>query len=164
MGLPSDGGGIGITDDFAGLMGPALFREHAVSAWQRYYDALRAERRSLHSELLTVGHLVHLDALHLDWLNLGEDQFVTPRDVRRATMAPLTWNVKTTTMRWGTPETIRQEYLSAVADGAPAMMTDLCARGVPDANIRAFMAVAAEHGPCRQPRRPRPDAGCQPPA
>ena len=57
------------------------------------------------------------------------------------------WHVKTATVGHGTPEQVRQEYLHAVAQGAPAVLTELCARNMRFENIGAFIEIARQHGP-----------------
>ena len=66
-----------------------------------------------HSELLRPGHLRCLDGIGLHYLNLGENQYLTPHEVLENTRVPFAWNVKTATMAQGTPDMIRDEFLAA---------------------------------------------------
>ena len=148
---PLTGTDIAIHDDFAGLMGPNHYRQFAVPCYQRIYEAFSPKRRLFHSELLREGHLRYLGEMRVDYLNLGENQYMRPRDVSKVTDVPFEWHVKTATVRDGTPEMIRKEYDDAVADGAPAMLTELCAREIPFENIHAFIRAAGRHGPFVSP-------------
>lgn len=138
-------GGIGLCDDFAGLISPEMFPEFVLPYWRQIYDAFGERPRSLHTELLRRDHLPLFSDLGLTHLNLGEDQYLTVRDVVESTDIPFSWNIRTVDhMLQGTPETIRRAYLQAVEEGAPAMTVDLCARGIPPANIQAYVEVARE--------------------
>jgi len=146
-GQPLQGGAVAVGDDFAGLMSPRLFEEFAVPCYMRIYEAFKADIRLHHTELVRPAHLRYLSAMQVDYLNLGEDQYLTPRDVAAATDVPFEWHVKTATVAHGTPEMVRSEYVDAIRDGAPAMITELCARRMPFDNIRAFIDIAQHHGP-----------------
>ena len=139
-------GGIAIHDDFAGLISPAMFPEFVIQYWRRIYEAFGEGPRPWHSELLRREHIPLLDGLGITHINFGEDQYIDVRDVVETTKLPFSWNVRTVKhMLQGTPKTVREAYLEAVADGAPEMVTDLCARGIPPENIRAFVEVAREN-------------------
>jgi hypothetical protein len=132
-------------------MGPAHFGEFAVPCYKRIYDAFKPELRLFHSELLRPAHLRYLEEMRIDYLNLGENQYMGPADVRAATAVPFEWHVKTATVAHGTPAMVGSEYEEAVENGAPAMLTELCARNVPFENIHAFIDAARKHGPAIAP-------------
>jgi hypothetical protein len=139
-------GGMSIHDDFAALISPAMFPEFVIPYWKQVYEAFGVGPRPWHSELLRREHLPLLAELCLTHLNFGEDQYLTVTDVVETTDVPFEWNVRTVKhMLQGTPGTIRRAYEEAIADGAPKMTTDLCARGIPPDNIRAYIEVAREH-------------------
>ena len=149
--------GVGICDDFAGLISPAMFPDFVLPYWETIYNAFGPAPRSLHSELLRKDHLALLDEIGLTHVNFGEDQYLTVRDVVSATKIPFSWNVRTIEhMLRGTPETVRRAFMEAVRDGATELTTDLCARGIPLENIRAFVEVArkTERGPVMVPAGP----------
>lgn len=148
QGLPLRGGDVAIADDYAGLMSPAMYGEFVVPCYQQFYEAFGADRRLHHSELLRPGHLPYLvDELGVNILNFGENQYISPSEVLEVIDVPFEWHVKTKTMLTGTPKTVRREYEKAIAEGAPAMITELCARGIPEENIRAYIETAKEYGP-----------------
>ncbi len=151
QGQPLEGQDVHLGDDFAGLMGPAHFAEFAVPCYQRIYEAFKPARRLFHSELLRPGHLHCLADMHIDYLNLGENQYMTPSVVRTHTNVPFEWHVKTATVATGTPETVRAEFTAVLNDGAPGIVTELCARRIPSENIRAFVEIARRHGPIIEP-------------
>lgn len=144
---PLSGGSLAIHDDFAGLMGPAHFQQFAVPCYQRIYAAFAPRLRLFHSELLRQGHLECLPEMKIDFLNLGENQYLRPSEVAAVTDVPFEWHVKTATVRDGTPALVEQEYVAAVTDGAPAVLTELCARKIPFGNIHAYVRTAQERGP-----------------
>ena len=151
QGEPLYGGDVSISDDFAGLMSPDHFGEFVVPCYQRFFEVLNAGRRFLHSELLRSGHLGWLSEMHLNCLNLGENQYLKPSDVIKNTRVPFDWHVKTSTLAQGTPAMVREEYIAALEDGAVAMVAELAARRIPKENIQAFVEVARAFGPSVEP-------------
>ncbi len=147
QGLPETGGGVGIADDFAGLISPQMWPEFVVPYYRHIYEGLNATSRSHHSELLRAGHLRFLLELGVTSFDPGQDQYLTARTIReRVPGLRFTWNLFTVRdMREGTPATIKRLYREAVKDGAPAVMAELC-RGTPADNVRAFLDVAQELG------------------
>jgi uroporphyrinogen-III decarboxylase len=141
----SQAGSVGIADDHAGNLSPAMWPELVLPYYQRIYGQLNATRRSMHTELVRRRHLPLLRELHLDHLNFGENQYITVRDVVEALNVPFDWHIKTVPeMLQGTPEQIRTSYRQAVLDGAPEMVCELTV-GTPPENVRAFIEVAQEH-------------------
>jgi uroporphyrinogen-III decarboxylase len=145
QGAPETGGGVGIADDFAGLIGPAMWPEFVAPYYRRIYEGLGAASRSHHSELLRPGHLRYLLDLGVTSFDPGQDQYLTVKSIQE--VAPglrFTWNLFTVRdMKEGTPASIKELYRQAVRDGARSVMGELC-RGTPEANIRAFIEVARE--------------------
>jgi uroporphyrinogen-III decarboxylase len=138
-------GGVGIADDHAGNISPAMWPEFVIPHYERIYVELEATRRSMHTELVRREHLPLLAQLELDHLNFGENQYLTVRDVVEELDVPFDWHVKTISeMLQGTPGQIQAAYRQAVADGAPEMSAELTV-GTPAANIRAYIEVAQEY-------------------
>lgn len=148
---PLRGEPVAIHDDFAGLMGPDLYAEFAIPCYQKIYHAFDPSLRLFHSELLRPGHLEKLEPLSIDFLNLGENQYMRPSVVKSATDISFEWHVKTATLGQGTPEMVKSEFEFYVNDGAPAMLTELCARNIPFENIHTYIETAEEHGPFVSP-------------
>jgi len=150
-GDPLDGG-IGICDDFAGLISPRMWPEFVVPYYRRIYEAFAAPEggadtagRGHHSELLRREHLPFLVELGITHYDPGQDQYLTLGDILSAIDIPVSWNLFTVRdMLQGTPESIRRAYRRAVEEGASEVMAELC-RGTPPDNVRAFVAVAREH-------------------
>ena len=139
------GGGVGIADDHAGNLSPAMWPEYVLPYYEQIYEQLGATRRSMHTELVRTGHLPLLKGLNLDHINYGENQYLGVRDVIEGLGVPFDWHIKTVPeMLQGTPAQIQVAYRRAVADGAPEMVCELTA-GTPAENIRAFMEVAQEY-------------------
>jgi uroporphyrinogen-III decarboxylase len=139
-------GGVGIADDHAGNLSPAMWPTFVLPFYERIYVELGATRRSMHTELVRRAHLPLLRELGLDHINYGENQYLGVRDVVELLDVPFDWHVKTVPeMLQGTPEQIQAIYRQAVADGAPEMVCELTV-GTPVENIRAFIEVAQEYG------------------
>lgn len=137
---------VGLCDDFAGCISPRLWPTFVLPYWERLYAALGTGRRYLHSELLHPGHLRFLKELDIAEYDPGTDQYLTVKGILQETDVPFTWNLfGSRDMMQGTPESIQAQYRQAVADGAPKMTAELC-RGTPEANVRAYLAVARELG------------------
>lgn len=139
-------GPVGIADDMAGTISPAMWPEFVIPYWTRIYQALGSGHRSLHSELLRPAHLALLLQLELDSLDPGNDQYLTVEDlVANLGATTFWWNLFTVRdMLNGTAESIRELYAASVRAGARHIMTELC-RGTPPDNIRAFVQAAREH-------------------
>jgi len=136
------GGAVGIADDHAGNISPAMWPEFVLPYYEQIYDRLGATRRSVHTEQVRRAHLPLLRQLHLDHVNFGENQYLTVRDVVQALDVPFDWHVKTVSeMLQGTPAGIQAAYRQAVIDGAPEMVCELTV-GTPVENIHAFIQVA----------------------
>jgi uroporphyrinogen-III decarboxylase len=143
-GTPPQGGGLGIADDHAGNLSPAMWPTYVLPYYERIYAQLGATRRSMHTELVRTGHLPLLKRLGLDHINYGETQYLGVRDVVEGLGVPFDWHIKTVPhMLQGTPAQIQAAYRQAVADGAPEMICELTV-GTPVENIRAFIEVAQE--------------------
>jgi uroporphyrinogen-III decarboxylase len=134
--------GVGIADDHAGNLSPAMWPELVLPYYERIYAQLGATRRSMHTELVRHGHLPLLKRLGLHHINYGENQYLGVRDVVDGLGVPFDWHIKTVPeMLQGTPAQIQETYRRAVADGAPEMVCELTV-GTPVENIRAFIEVA----------------------
>jgi len=138
-------GSVGICDDHAGNISPAMWPEFVLPYYERIYAELGATRCSLHTELVRRAHLPLLRQLNLDHLNFGENQYLAVRDVVEELDVPFDWHIKTVSeMLQGTPEVIKATYRQAVADGAPEMTSELTV-GTPPENIRAYIQIAQEY-------------------
>lgn len=145
-GDPLDGG-VGIADDFAGLISPAMWGEFVVPYYARIYEAFGGKGRALHSELLRRDHLRFLADLGVTHFDPGQDQYLSLRDILTAVSMPVSWNLFTVRdMLQGTPKSIETLYRQAVRDGAREIMAELC-RGTPPENIEAFISIAREYAP-----------------
>ena len=141
------GGGVGIADDHSGNLSPAMWPEFVLPYYERIYEQLKAARRSMHTELVRRAHLPLLRQLCLAHINVGENQYLSVKDLIEELDVPFDWHIKTVSgMLQSTPEQIASTYRQAVADGAPEMTAELTV-GTPAANIRAFMEVAHEFAP-----------------
>ena len=138
-----EGDGVGICDDFAGLISPKMFKEFVIPYWRRIYEELGSGPRTLHCELLRPAHLGFLDELEIASYDPGTDQYLRNIKVLRDKLDDrFWWNlIAFRDLKEGTPDSIRRMYTEAVAAGAPAIMTELC-RGIPPENVRAFVEVA----------------------
>ncbi len=153
-GAPPEGS-VGIADDHAGNLSPAMWSEFVLPYHERIYDGLGATHRSMHTELVRREHLPLLAFLDLDHVNFGENQYLTVRDVAEALQVPFDWHIKTVAeMLQGTPDQIQTAYRQAVADGAPAMVCELTV-GTPPQNIRAFIQVARSYEDTTSRAHPR---------
>lgn len=137
---------IGLADDFAGLIAPAMWPEFVIPYWQRLFEELGPGRRVIHSELLRREHLRHLVELGVDHFDPGVDQYLTAREIAEAIPIPFTeyiWPVRDLLL--GTPESIHRQYDEYVEAGVAHVDADVSCRGIPQENIRAFIAVAREY-------------------
>ncbi|MGI6208088.1 MAG: uroporphyrinogen decarboxylase family protein [Anaerolineae bacterium] len=140
------GGTVGIADDFAGLISPAMWPEFVVPYWERIFTELGPGRRVVHSELLHVEHLAFLEPLRVDHFDPGADQYLTGPLIRQHTSIPFTrYLLPVDDLLLITPEGVRRRYQEEVEGGASHIDADVSCRGIPAENIRAFIAIAREY-------------------
>ena len=137
---------IGLDDDYGGLISPAMYGEFNYPYLDRLFRAFDAEKRSLHSETLSPGHLKYLRQLGITSYDSWPYGDLTIEKVVEAMGGSFfTWNCETTRDLFAdTPQRIKEKYKHAVGCGAPGMTLCLCARGVRTENIKAFVEVARE--------------------
>ncbi|MGQ9552588.1 MAG: uroporphyrinogen decarboxylase family protein [Anaerolineae bacterium] len=138
--------GVGIADDMAGMISPAMWPEFVIPYWERIYRELGPGPRSVHTELLRRDHLRYLKEMDIASYDPGNDQYLTVHDVvAELGDMDFSWNLYTVRdMLEGTPESIKALYTEAVAAGARHIMTELC-RGTARKNVHAFVAVARQY-------------------
>ena len=142
-GAPLSPGPRGIPDDFAGMMGPAMFREFVVPYWNRLYEGLMATHRSLHSELLTVGHMPFLQEAGIEAFDPSADQFLTPELLRdhcpaRFRLSIHNWHVDDMSERE------LRDYFRRLAGFSPTSIGFSLARLDQEAKVRALLEVARD--------------------
>lgn len=136
---------IGFTDDYGGLLGPNLYYDFDVQYMLQIADHFGAARKTIHTELLRRPHLATLQEHGWGYIDVGTDPYLTIADCREVLHIPFLVQMKTSAeMLLSTPEAIQARHREMVAEGAQTMLVELC-RGVPEANIRAFIEVAKEY-------------------
>jgi len=136
---------VGITDDYAGMIRPALWPEFVIPYYQRIITALGPQGCWMHTELVRREHLPYLAELNLIGINFGEDQYLTPQDVLEVfPSVPFGWHILTVAeMQQGTPESIRKRFLQIVDAGVREVICELTVN-TPVENIRAFIEIGRE--------------------
>lgn len=136
---------VGIVDDYAGLLSPAMWGEFVLPYYRRIISALGPQGCYLHTELLRREHLPLLRDLHLLHLDLGDDQYLSPQDAMELLPGmDFDWHIYTIPeMQQGTPEGIRRRMFELVELGVRDIRTDLSVN-TPPANIRTFVETAQE--------------------
>jgi len=147
LGRPTSGGDVGLADDFAGLLAPPQYREFVIPYYNRIYESLGAERRSLHSELLRPEHLPMLTEFSLDHFDPHTDQYLTVRDMVDGVPQGITWNwrILSAHLVTGSPASLTREFEEAVADGADDFHVYISAPVDAD-NVRTIAHVADKCG------------------
>ena len=137
---------IGMDDDYGGLVSPEIYEEFNFPYMKRIYDEFGKKSRSIHSETLAKGHLKFLRKLGITNYDAWSYHNLSVEDVKEELKDIFfTWNCETTKdILSDTPSQIKEKFRQAVASGAPGMTLDLCARGVPRENIKAFVEIARE--------------------
>ena len=137
---------VGMDDDYGGLVSPEVYEEFNFPYMKRIYDTFGRHARTLHTETLAKGHLKFLRRLGITRYDAWPYHGLSAADVVEELPGTFfTWNCETTDGLFSdTPSQIKANYSQAIADGAPGMNVDLCARGIPAENIRAFIEVARE--------------------
>ena len=134
---------IGIADDYAGLLGPALWPEFVLPYYRRIIKALGPDGCHMHTELVRRGHLHHLADLNLLSINFSEDQYLTPADVlAEMPKTPFSWHILTVAeMQQGTSSSVARRFHEIVAAGVHDVRCELTIH-TPVENIRAFLDTA----------------------
>ena len=137
---------VGMDDDYGGLVSPVIYEEFNFPYMKRIYDEFGKKDRSIHSETLGKGHLRFLRQLGITNYDAWPYHNLTVKDiVKELPDISFTWNCVTTKDLFShTPEQIKDKFQQAAADGATGMNLNLCARGVPRENIKAFIEIARE--------------------
>lgn len=138
---------IGIADDYAGMLSPAMWPEFVLPYYKRIIAALGPAGCHLHTELVRREHLPLLRELKLASLNFGENQYITARDVMTQLPGiPFGWHILTVSeMQQGTPESVRRRFLGLVDMGVVHIIAELTV-GTPPQNIRAFIEMGRRLG------------------
>ncbi len=132
--------GVGITDDYGGLVSPEHYGRFVAPYLERLYSAYPGASRSLHAETLHKEHLTFLDQIDIADYDPGMNQYLSIEAIRERTDTFFYWNLFTSRdMLQGTPESIRKLITESVEQGAPGIMTEIC-RGTPKENVRAFLS------------------------
>ncbi len=140
------GGAVGIADDFAGLISPAMWPEFVAPYWERIFVELGPGRRVVHSELMRPQHLRFLDEMKVDHFDPGADQYLTGPLIRQQTAIPFTrYLLPVDDLLLTTPAGVRKRYREEMEGGASHIDADVSGRGIPYDNIRAFIEVAREY-------------------
>ena len=137
---------VGMDDDYGGLVSPEIYEEFNFPYMKRIYEEFGKESRSIHTETLSKGHLKFLRRLGITNYDAWPYHDLSVEDVvEELPDLFFTWNCETTEdILSDTPTQIKGKFREAVGAGAPGMTLDLCARGVPEENIRAFIEAARE--------------------
>jgi len=146
-GRPPTGGEVGMADDFAGLLSPGHYRTFVVPYYNRIYEALGAQSRSLHSELLRPEHLPLLTEFKLNHFDPHVDQYLSVRDMVEKVPAGIGWNwrILSANVVTGKPAGLVREFEEAVEQGAGDFHVAISAP-VKAENVRAVAEVAQAHG------------------
>jgi len=136
---------MGMDDDYGGLFSPDIYEEFNFPYMKRVYDEFGKNSRSVHTETLAKGHLKFLRRLGITSYDAWPYNNLTVEDVKEELPdIYFSWNFTTKEILSDTPSQIKEKFGQYVAAGAPGMVLDLCARGVPGENIMAFIEVARE--------------------
>jgi hypothetical protein len=146
-GQPPAGGEVGMADDFAGLLSPAHYRTFVIPYYNRIYEEMGAQRRSLHSELLRPEHLPLLAEFKLDHFDPHVDQYLSVRDMVEKMPRGIGWNwrILSANVVTGKPEGLVREFEEAVDEGASDFHVAISAP-VRAENVRAVAEVGKAHG------------------
>ena len=133
----------GIPDDFAGMLGPAMFREFVVPYWSKLYEGLMATSRSLHSELLRVEHLPFLTEAGISTFDPSADQYLTPELLRDHCPAAFRLSIH----NWHVDdmdEAELKDYYGYLAGFRPTSIGFSLARLDQEPKVRTLLEVARE--------------------
>lgn len=136
---------IGLADDGAAMVPPALWPEFVLPFLEKYFAALTSGNRYAHIEDLHVGHLPYLDALRLSDYDPSVSRKLSPALIRAHCRAPFTWRFNEIEGATYFPAQTRHWVFDAAAQGAPAIRTGIwrnnCTERGKD-NIVAFQDAA----------------------
>ncbi len=137
--------GIGLADDGAAMLPPALWPEFVLPFLEAYFTALTSGGRWAHIEDLHAGHLPYLDSLRLADYDPSVSRKLSPALIRAHCRAPFTWRFNEIEGAAYSPAQTRRWVFDAAAQGAPAVRTGVwrnnCTERGRD-NILAFRAAA----------------------
>lgn len=137
---------IGMDDDYGGLYHPDLYEEFNLPYIKRVLYNREYKERALHTETFSIDHLRFIEELDITHYDAWPYHGMEVEDVLAALPKRyFTWNIATAKDLYTyTAEGIAEEYARLVDLGAPGIVLNLCARGVPRQIIRAFVDTARE--------------------
>lgn len=125
-GLPLFGeSGAGVADDVAAMISPRMWPEFVVPNLERHYAAQTNGPRSAHIENLSVDHLRFLDELGVASYDPSVSGKLTPALIRANCSARFSWRLNATHYPDRSSDGIQRWVYEAVADGAPAVITNV---------------------------------------
>jgi hypothetical protein len=107
------------------------------------YEALEADSRGLHSELLREGHLKFLADIALDEFDPSVDQYLTPEALKRSCPCPFTLRMWPAEVRDHSADELVDMYRSR-AGFDPVFISFHLARLSEEPEIAALLAVARD--------------------
>lgn len=143
QGRPIGPGPGGFCDDFAGMFGPAQFREFVLPYWTMMFEGLQATERHVHSELLREAHLPFLAEAGVAVFDPGVDQYLTPEILKRSSPVPHTLRIRPADVHAYSAEQLVAMYRHLAGFG-PTTITFHLDRLADEAKMAALLAVARE--------------------
>ncbi len=143
LGHPLSPGPVGIPDDFAGILPPAPFQEFVMPYWERFYTALEATDRRLHSELLREEHLPFLADLNIAEYDPSADQYLTAELLRARCPVPFTARIQSWHIRDLAPAQLQSMY-RRLAACEPTRISFYMNRLADEEKILAILEAARE--------------------
>lgn len=139
-GLPERSSSHGICDDLSSLIGPRLWGKFVLPFWDRIYDAFGAQRRYLHCENLSEGHLPLLNRIGLSEFDPSHAPKLHPSMLKRHLKMPWRWRVQHVHVNEGF-DRMKEVMEEAVENGA-SVLSFYIADGISPEHVRFFVRTA----------------------
>ena len=147
QGIKTQGQGMGIWDDVAGMISPQMYAEYVVPGYDKIIRHFQCPDLYLHSEELHPGHLPYIKHLPITCLDLGweRETFLNIEIVKKETDFKYSWNYNyMRDIKEGSPNSIKKLYEQVLKRGGDRLVRIKAGipRGTPPENVLALIEVA----------------------
>lgn len=136
---------MGLADDVASMIAPALWPQLVMPFLERYYREQTTGARYAHIEDLKVDHLRYLDTLQLSGYDPSVSPKLSPALIRDNCCVPFSWRLNSTHYPGRSEQEIEAWVFDAAAGGASSVSTvvarEMC-NSECAAKVRAFVRAA----------------------
>ena len=138
----------GTCDDLSSLVSPKMWKNFVLPFWNMIYESFTNDKRHLHCENLTQGHLPLLNDISISFFDPSHAPSLRPWMLRKHLQMDWQWRIQDVHVMEGT-DRMRKEIEEAVENGASHIPLYICytgERSVSPEHVDFFIRTAEELG------------------